>query len=222
MQLNKLVPTIFRRFLSTGQIHLIRFPPYGDSVTDGDMEKFYVKKGEHVEVDQPLTSIETHKGVFEVKAPTDGHITEFLVQPPTKVNVGQPLCNFLTAPKPITPTNNLQTQNNVETMSNLKPILNNLKQSIPQITNVPPPSSPIIHKDQKDRKEYVEPLSRLRKVVSQRLKEAQNTCALLTTFQEVNMEECIRLREQNQDDFLKQHGVKLGFMPFLFKHVPWH
>lgn len=54
----------------------------------------------------------------------------------------------------------------------------------------------------------------MREKIAQRLKEAQNTYALLTTFQEVDMGNVIDLRNKHQKDFEKKHGVKLGFMSF--------
>lgn len=55
-------------------------------------------------------------------------------------------------------------------------------------------------------------LSRLRERVAERLKQSQNTNALLTTFNEIDMTNIMALREDLQEEFLKKHGVKLGFM----------
>jgi 2-oxoglutarate dehydrogenase E2 component (dihydrolipoamide succinyltransferase) len=60
-------------------------------------------------------------------------------------------------------------------------------------------------------------MSRLRQRIAQRLKEAQNTAAMLTTFNEVDMSTVMALREQFRDGFEKKHGVKLGFMSFFVK-----
>ncbi|BCX17492.1 MAG: dihydrolipoyllysine-residue succinyltransferase component of 2-oxoglutarate dehydrogenase complex [Geminicoccaceae bacterium] len=60
-------------------------------------------------------------------------------------------------------------------------------------------------------------MTRLRKRIAERLKEAQNTAAMLTTFNEVDMSAVIALRERWQDAFVKKHGVKLGFMSFFVK-----
>ncbi len=60
-------------------------------------------------------------------------------------------------------------------------------------------------------------MSRLRQRIAQRLKEAQNTAAMLTTFNEVDMTNVMALREQFRDGFEKKHGVKLGFMSFFVK-----
>lgn len=56
------------------------------------------------------------------------------------------------------------------------------------------------------------PMTRIRARIAERLKEVQNTAALLTTFNEVNMQPAMDLRKKYQDQFVKKHGVKLGFM----------
>lgn len=68
-----------------------------------------------------------------------------------------------------------------------------------------------------DRVEKRVPMTRLRAKVAERLVEAQQTAAMLTTFNEVNMQPIMALRNQYKDLFEKRHGVKLGFMPFFVK-----
>lgn len=60
-------------------------------------------------------------------------------------------------------------------------------------------------------------MSKLRQVIAKRLKEAQNTAAMLTTFNEVDMGELMDLRSEYKDLFEKKHGVKLGFMSFFVR-----
>src|SRR5204862_3202752 len=66
-------------------------------------------------------------------------------------------------------------------------------------------------------RERVVPMSPLRRTVARRLVEAQQTAAILTTFNEVDMTNVLALRERYQDRFVKQHGLKLGFMSFFVK-----
>ena len=61
------------------------------------------------------------------------------------------------------------------------------------------------------------PMSRLRRVIAQRLKEAQNTAAMLTTFNEVDMTAVMELRSQYKESFEKNHEARLGFMGFFVK-----
>jgi 2-oxoglutarate dehydrogenase E2 component (dihydrolipoamide succinyltransferase) len=62
-------------------------------------------------------------------------------------------------------------------------------------------------------------MTRLRQTIARRLKEAQNTAAMLTTFNEVDMTAVMALRNQYKDVFEQRHGVKLGFMSFFVKAV---
>lgn len=61
------------------------------------------------------------------------------------------------------------------------------------------------------------PMSRLRSRIAERLKQAQNTAAILTTFNEINLQPVMDLRNKYKDQFLKKHNVKLGFMSFFTK-----
>ena len=67
------------------------------------------------------------------------------------------------------------------------------------------------------RSERREPMTRLRARVAERLKQAQNTAAILTTFNEVNMGPVIAMRKRYRDQFERVHGVRLGFMSFFAK-----
>ena len=62
-------------------------------------------------------------------------------------------------------------------------------------------------------------MSRLRQTIARRLKDAQNTAAMLTTFNEVDMRQVMGLRSQYRESFEKKHGVRLGFMGFFVKAV---
>ncbi len=68
-----------------------------------------------------------------------------------------------------------------------------------------------------DRTEQRVPMSRLRARIAERLVQSQSTAAILTTFNEVNMQPVIDLRNRYKDKFEKEHGVKLGFMSFFVK-----
>ncbi|ACT69504.1 dihydrolipoyllysine-residue succinyltransferase, E2 component of oxoglutarate dehydrogenase (succinyl-transferring) complex [Neorickettsia risticii str. Illinois] len=67
--------------------------------------------------------------------------------------------------------------------------------------------------------ERLVPLSKLRQRIASRLKESQNTAAILTTFNEVDMENVIQIRKRYKDSFEKVHGLKLGFMSFFVQAV---
>ena len=77
--------------------------------------------------------------------------------------------------------------------------------------------APVLPRTDDPREERV-PMTRLRKVIAQRLKDAQNTAAMLTTFNEVDMSNVMALRSEYRDVFEKTYGVRLGFMSF-FVHA---
>ncbi|MGZ9116884.1 MAG: 2-oxoglutarate dehydrogenase complex dihydrolipoyllysine-residue succinyltransferase [Methylocystis sp.] len=79
----------------------------------------------------------------------------------------------------------------------------------------PPPRVPVPQEDA--RHEERVKMTRLRQTIARRLKEAQNTAAILTTFNEVDMSALIELRKRYKEAFEKRHGVKLGFMGFFVK-----
>jgi 2-oxoglutarate dehydrogenase E2 component (dihydrolipoamide succinyltransferase) len=91
------------------------------------------------------------------------------------------------------------------------------------VAAAPPPPQPVVARvapPQTDtaREERVR-MSRLRLTIARRLKDAQNTAAMLTTFNEADMGPVMALRNQHKDLFEKKHGVKLGFMSFFVKAV---
>ncbi|RJX30348.1 MAG: 2-oxoglutarate dehydrogenase complex dihydrolipoyllysine-residue succinyltransferase, partial [Oxalobacter sp.] len=85
------------------------------------------------------------------------------------------------------------------------------KRSVLQAVDVP------VHLDLGDRPEDRVPMSRLRARIAERLLESQQTTATLTTFNEVNMQPVMELRNRYKDKFEEEHGVRLGFMSFFVK-----
>ncbi|MEM7728293.1 MAG: 2-oxoglutarate dehydrogenase complex dihydrolipoyllysine-residue succinyltransferase [Pseudomonadota bacterium] len=95
------------------------------------------------------------------------------------------------------------------------------KKSAPQSTPVAPPPAPApaVPKPPREigeREERVR-MSRLRQTIARRLKDAQNTAAMLTTYNEADMSEIMALRSKYKQPFIDKHGVKLGFMSFFVK-----
>ncbi len=96
-----------------------------------------------------------------------------------------------------------------------------LKEDVQNYVSAPkaapaPVAAPAAPRETGPREERVR-MTRLRQRVAQRLKEAQNTAAMLTTFNEVDMGAVMELRNAYKDQFEKKHGVKLGFMSFFAK-----
>ncbi len=81
----------------------------------------------------------------------------------------------------------------------------------------PAPAPPPIVDIAQGRAQRREPMSRLRARIAERLVQAQHTAAMLTTVNEINLAQVMRLREQHRERFEKEHGVKLGFMSFFVR-----
>ncbi|MCP2678947.1 2-oxoglutarate dehydrogenase complex dihydrolipoyllysine-residue succinyltransferase [Maricaulaceae bacterium NA33B04] len=79
-----------------------------------------------------------------------------------------------------------------------------------------PAAAPSAPRETGEREERVK-MTRLRQTIARRLKDAQNTAAMLTTYNEADMSAIMKLRKEVQDDFVAKHGVKLGFMSFFVK-----
>ncbi|MFV0250575.1 MAG: 2-oxoglutarate dehydrogenase complex dihydrolipoyllysine-residue succinyltransferase [Rickettsia aeschlimannii] len=90
------------------------------------------------------------------------------------------------------------------------------KGDVLETINTTATSAPAISKSNEERVQRVR-MSRLRKTIAQRLKDSQNTAAILTTFNEIDMSKVIALRNQYKEEFEKKHAVKLGFMSFFVK-----
>lgn len=81
-----------------------------------------------------------------------------------------------------------------------------------------PAAAPKVARKDDPREERVK-MTRLRRTIARRLKEAQNTAAMLTTFNEIDMSGAMALRAEFQDSFVKKHGVKLGYMSIFSRAV---
>lgn len=87
----------------------------------------------------------------------------------------------------------------------------------PVASQAPAVSAPVSAPIMEGRNDRRVAMSRMRTRIAQRLKEAQNTAAMLTTFNEINLKPMMDLRSRYKDDFEKAHGVKLGMMSFFTK-----
>lgn len=106
----------------------------------------------------------------------------------------------------------------VETYLKTKPTPGSASSEAPAATPSPA-SAPAPVSGGGGRREEIKPMTPLRRTIAKRLVEAQQTAALLTTFNEVDMSAVMGLRKQYKETFEKQHGVKLGFMSFFVKAV---
>ncbi|KAK4341866.1 hypothetical protein RND71_037682 [Anisodus tanguticus] len=195
-------------------------PYMGESISDGTLAKFLKNIGDRVDVDEPIAQIETDKVTIDVTSPEAGVIQKFVaqegdtVEPGNRVAIisksGEGVEHVAPSEKPsekAAPAEDKK-EEKAKTQVEITPVKEKPKESSPP----PPKRSPTeLQLPPKDRERRV-PMTRLRKRVATRLKDSQNTFALLTTFNEVDMTNLMKLRSDYKDAFVEKHGVKLGFM----------
>ncbi len=209
----------------------IKVPALGESVTEATVARWLKREGESVSADEPLAELETDKVTIEVSAPEDGVVGRILVKEGETVGVGGVLCDF--RPGKTAPAKKEAKAEKKEADHKLAPAVRKMVEE----KNLDPKEIPASGKAGRLTKEDVvnyleaEPaaakssgpreervrMTRLRQSVAKRLKEAQNTAAILTTFNEIDMSQVMKLRSEYRDIFEKKHGVRLGFMSFFVK-----
>ena len=182
-------------------------PTLGESIVEATVSKWLKQEGDYVDVDEPIVELETDKVTLEVPANISGLIEKVIISEGETVEVGQILGSLKKGEKKPSsskqdveseqvPAKNLSIEPETEIKKELEVSNSNVKTS---------------------KQEERVPMSRLRKAIAKRLKEAQNNAAMLTTYNEVDMTEVMKIRSNFQPDFEKKHSVKLGFMSFFVK-----
>ncbi|CAF2121607.1 BnaA03g11590D [Brassica napus] len=200
-------------------------PHMGESITDGTLASFLKKPGDRVEADEAIAQIETDKVTIDIASPASGVIQEFLVKEGDTVEPGNKVAIISTsadAVSHVAPSE--KTAEKLAAKPSPPPAEEPKVESTkvaekPKAPSPPPPTKQSAKEPQlppKDRERRV-PMTRLRKRVATRLKDSQNTFALLTTFNEVDMTNLMKLRSQYKDAFFEKHGVKLGLMSGFIK-----
>ncbi|MGB0506626.1 MAG: 2-oxoglutarate dehydrogenase complex dihydrolipoyllysine-residue succinyltransferase [Pikeienuella sp.] len=217
----------------------IRVPTLGESVTEATVASWLVKVGEAVAAETPLCELETDKVSIEVPAPAAGALTEIIAKEGETVGLDALLAMFTegageaaapaaAAAEPAAEKAPAPAAAAAPTAAAAKSKSDVLAEAARGVTAKAPaaatgvsaaatpaqraPSSP----EDAAREERVR-MSRLRQTIGRRLKDAQNTAAMLTTYNEVDMSGVMGLRNEYKDQFHKKHGVKLGFMSFFTK-----
>jgi 2-oxoglutarate dehydrogenase E2 component (dihydrolipoamide succinyltransferase) len=181
-------------------------PSMGDSISEGSVATLLVAPGASVSTDQVIAQIETDKVTIDVRAPHAGVLHSFAVAKGDTVKVGQPIAAVLPGAAPAKPA----------AAAAAPPPQKEAAKAAAAAPPPPPPklSKPVAAGAKPERRV---PMTRLRKRVAERLKGAQNTYAMLSTFNEVDMSAIMALRNDYKDAFLERHGVKLGFMSAFVK-----
>ncbi len=222
-------------------------PVLGESVTEATVAQWLKKPGEAVAQDEPLVELETDKVTLEVGAPANGVVASVSAEEGATVEVGAilglmeegaapavapaaaaapaagpaPAASPSPAPAPkpaaapsagarVMPSDALKAAKAGSWPEGHVSGAVATKASGLTPTDQLPPRQP-------GGEEEVVRMSRLRQTIARRLKEAQDTAAMLTTFNDVDMSAVMNLRKSHQDAFVKKYGIKLGFMSFFAK-----
>ncbi|CAE7948779.1 odhB, partial [Symbiodinium sp. KB8] len=182
----------------------------GESITEGAIAEWTAKVGQNVKKDQVIATIETDKVTVDIKAPQDGQLLEIKCQAEETVTVGQVLA-VLGPPGdgvPVATEAAAPAAAAAAAAPKAAPKAAPAPKSAAAPAAASAPSSP-------ERGERREKMTRMRQAIARNLKESQNTLAMLTTFQEVDMSGLIKMRKEYKDIFQSSHGAKLGFQsPF--------
>lgn len=224
----------------------VRVPALSESVAEATLLSWHKKQGEYVKRDENLIDIETDKVVLELPAPESGALVEVIKEDGVSVAANEVIARIDTSVKGVESVEPESAQNKAADQVDTASVVlmpsarklatekgidpasvagsgrggrvtkSDIQASIaPQ--KVTPATVPTIRDDNNGRAEQRVPMSRLRKRVAERLLQSQSNAAILTTFNEVNMQPVIDIRNRYKSQFEKEHGIKLGFMSFFVK-----
>ena len=225
----------------------VMVPTLGESVTEATVSTWFKAVGDSVTQDEMLCELETDKVSVEVPSPASGVLVEINAPEGTTVDASARLAVISgsgAAPTAGAPAPQAKSSGgkDVEDAPSAKKAMAEagvsrdavtasgrdgrvMKEDVakalaaaPASASAPAPAAPRapVSADDAAREERVK-MTRLRQTIARRLKDAQNTAAILTTYNEVDMTAVMELRNEYKDLFLKKHGVKLGFMSFFTK-----
>merc|ERR1719204_183649 len=203
-------------------------PNMGDSISEGTIVEVCFKKGEYVNVDDIVAIIETDKVSIDVRASSAGVIEEYHCSVDDTVEVGAKLVSIdpdgqapaggAAKPAAATPVATPTPVAEKVAAAPPKPATPAPKAPTPAPkapTPAPKASSPAPVAGLRTEKRV--PMSRTRQRIAERLKEAQNTAACLTTFNEIDVSTFMSARKKYQEEFVAKHEVKLGLMSIFVK-----
>lgn len=213
----------------------IKIPSMGESIIEATIGAILKPSGSKVEADQEIVEIETDK-VNQALYASEGGTLTLNVQEGQKVKIGDVIGFIevgeeekpvLKPAEPSPPKKEAPPSPKEPPASAPKPKMEKEEEGarvgkeelIADLTQkketvIPQKEEP---KAPQEGRETRQKLSRMRKVIGEKMVRAQRDAAMLTTFNEADMTQIIALREKYKEDFQKQHGVKLGFMSFFVK-----
>lgn len=187
-------------------------PIMGESITTGVLANWFKSVGDSVRADEVVATIDTDKVSVEVRSPQAGKIVKTFSAAGDEITVGANL--FVLAPGEVAAAAApaAAPAKKAEAAPAAAPAKEEKKAAAAPAAAKKDAAAPAAPVAAGSRTETRVKMTRMRQRISARLKESQNTAAMLTTFQEVDMTNLIELRNKYKDDFEKSHGVKLGFM----------
>lgn len=197
-----------------GGIVELKVPAAGESITSANVAKWRKSEGSIVTEGEVLVTLETDKVSNELEAPASGRL-KILTPEGEEVSIGTIIATIDTsvsegaAPAPAPAAAPAPEKAAAPTPA--KPDFTTPLTPLDRPAATEPPVS--------DGRTTRKKMSMLRRKIATHLVNAQQTAAILTTFNEVDMTSVMDLRKQVQEEFMKKYGVKLGFMSFFIKAV---
>jgi 2-oxoglutarate dehydrogenase E2 component (dihydrolipoamide succinyltransferase) len=218
----------------------IKVPMLGESVSEASVAKWHKSVGSTVKVDELLLELETDKVTLEVTATASGVLKEIKYDKGSSVKVGDVLGYIEAAGAAPVPTPTPKTEEQAVMSPAARKMVEErainpaditgtgkdgriTKEDVLNVSQQKPCPTPAEKKEvtsaPTNKRVEVVKMTNLRKRIATRLKESQNTAAILTTFNEIDMTNILSLRQKYRDKFEKKHGIKMGFMSFFVKAV---
>ncbi|KAG3113779.1 Dihydrolipoyllysine-residue succinyltransferase component of 2-oxoglutarate dehydrogenase complex [Phytophthora idaei] len=198
-------------------LETINVPSMGDSISEGTIVTMLKNVGDYVRADEAVLIVETDKVSVDVNAPVSGKLTSVLAKLEDVVEVGSPL--FVIDKAAPAPAESAAPASAPAAAAASAPAekapVSSSKPSTPAPAAPATPSVPSTGRY--NRNETRVQMSALKTRASQRLKDTQNSAAMLSTFQECDLGNLIALRNELGESFEKAHGVKLGIMSSFLK-----
>jgi 2-oxoglutarate dehydrogenase E2 component (dihydrolipoamide succinyltransferase) len=210
-------------------------PELGESVVEARIARWLKKPGDQVEVGEPLVELETEKTNLELSAEKRGVITSIARKEGEDVKIGELLAvvdESAASAAPTATSGNGSAKQAAPTETKVAPTseakiapTSNKVASTSEAKIAPTPASKVAPTSAKptapvktgDRTEERVRMTKRRQTIARRLVEAQQTAAMLTTFNEADMTAIMALRERRKESFKKEFGVGLGIASFFVK-----
>lgn len=212
----------------------VKVPSVGESISSGVISIWHQQEGASVAVGDLLFTLETDKVSTEITA-TEPGILKRLVEEGAEVKIGEVVAEIIPTPveekkAPETTAPEAKTSQQKESekteikaaepkaIESISPVVKNTPNA-PTVEKQEAPESVVATKTSPEGRVTRRKLTPLRRKIAVQLVAAQQTAAILTTFNEVDMAPIMALRKEMQEMFQKKYGVKLGFMSFFIKAV---